>query len=107
LTPSPAAGAHTSVIASRTAASIAGSSRINPRQRCVYDDQTRFSPTGTGPVRPRAVGDDPMWRARVATQSSITCWLTSPRMSTSVGPRSSGTPMVQNHQLPSGRVVLP
>src|SRR5437763_10357391 len=105
--PSALVGVQTEAMASRTAASMAALFCSRPRHRCVYDDQTRFSATGTGPTSARDVGDDPMWKATVSTQPLMTLWLTSPCIRTSVGPRSSGTPSVQNHQLPSGSVDLP
>src|SRR5437588_9111569 len=104
--PSPSVVAQTALIASRTSPSITLSPVTRARQRCVYADHTRFSPVGTGPVRPRDVGDDPMWNAIVPMQSLMTRSLISPRINTSVGPRSRGTPMDQNHQLPSGSVYL-
>ena len=74
--PSADVGAQTEAIASRTALSMAGSSFNKPSERWVNDDHTRFSPTGTGPVRPREAGDGPMCQARISTQSSKTFWST-------------------------------
>jgi hypothetical protein len=102
--PSSVVTAQAVVIASRTAASIAASFFRSASVRCVKHDHVRFSPVGVGPTRPLAVGEEPIFTAIDFTQSSRTLWLTSPCIRTSVGPRSRGTPIVQNHQLPLGMV---
>jgi hypothetical protein len=105
--PSPLVGRVTEAIASRTAASITASSLSSASARWVKEDQTRFCPVGVGPMIPRAVGEEPMRRWMALVSSSYTCGLSSPRMRTSVGPRSSGMPIVQNHQLPVGMICTP
>src|SRR5438132_11770681 len=105
--PSPVVGAQATAIVSRTELSIASSFRSKASDKCVKHDQIRFSPVGVGPTSPFAGDDTPILMAIDRTQSSMIDCLTSPCIRMSVGPRSSGTPIVQNHQFPVGIVYVP